>query len=292
MHRVEEKTTGFQFRNMLLLDRLDDLSQNDILYPFALDELLCRTTGQGGPAICHIWRHQSAFVMGLRDSRLPEAESAQRWLESQGRSVAVRNSGGAAVPLDLGVINISLIMPKESVQSFHFHQDFERMYHLIKLALEESGCQVDKGEIQGAFCPGDFDLSINGLKFCGIAQRRQTHAFIVQAFVIAEGSGQKRAELVRSFYEHASVGSLTFDHPIVTGSSMASLEELTNLGPNTGRVFADALKRIIVSEQRLEDMANAETELAMVMPSPEQILEMIHKLRIRYAIEKPVSLDE
>lgn len=292
MHRVEEKTTGFQFRNMLLLDRLDDFSQNDILYPFALDELLCRTTGQGGPAICHIWRHQSAFVMGLRDSRLPAAESAQRWLKSQGRSVAVRNSGGAAVPLDLGVINISLIMPKESVQSFHFHQDFERMYHLIKLALEESGCQVDKGEIQGAFCPGDFDLSINGLKFCGIAQRRQTHAFIVQAFVIAEGSGQKRAELVRSFYELASVGSLTSDHPIVTGSSTASLEELTNLGPNTGRVFADALKRIIVSEQSLEDVANAESALTMVMPSPEQIQEMIHKLRIRYAIEKPVSLNE
>lgn len=262
---------------------MNDISHWDVLYSFALDELLCRRTGQGGPSICHIWRHPRAFVMGLRDSRLPGAEDAQHWLETNGYATAVRNSGGAAVPLDLGVINISLILPKTSGLSSHFHQDFEKMYELIRHALQESGCLVDKGEIKGAYCPGDFDLSINGLKFCGIAQRRQTHAYIVQAFVVAEGSGKKRAQLVRSFYDRAATGEGPFNHPAVTDDRTASLEELTGLGPGAGRLFVDAVERVVLMQQTEEVLR--EDEIKLSLPTSEQILDMVNVLRKRYAIQ-------
>jgi octanoyl-[GcvH]:protein N-octanoyltransferase len=221
--------------------------------------------------------------MGLRDSRLPGAEDAGLWLETDGFATAVRNSGGAAVPLDLGVINISLILPKPSGLSFHFHQDFEKMYELIRQALQESGSRVDKGEIKGAYCPGDFDLSIDGLKFCGIAQRRQTHAYIVQAFVVAEGSGKERAQLVRSFYDRAAIGEGPFNYPAVTDDSTASLEELTGLGLDAGRKFADAVKRVILMQQTKEFLREAESKL--YMPTSEQILDMVKILRKRYAIQ-------
>lgn len=269
--------------NILLLDRMNEVAELDVLYPFALDELLCRRTGQGGPAICHIWRHPRGFVMGLKDSRLPGAAEAERLLQTQGWSTAVRNSGGAAVPLDLGVINISLIMPKPNVDSFHFHDDFERMYGLIRHALKETGCQVDKGEIQGAYCPGEFDLSIGGFKFCGIAQRRQTHAYIVQAFVVAEGRGQERASFVRSFYDKAAKGKSDSEYPSVTEESTASLEQLTNLGSGAGGAFANAVKRIIISRQTESGMREAEEKL--VMPTSEQIFTMAEILRARYAIQ-------
>jgi octanoyl-[GcvH]:protein N-octanoyltransferase len=270
--------------NVLLLDRLNEIGELDVLHPFALDELLCRSAGQGGPAICHIWRHPRGFVMGLKDSRLPGAAEAERLLQAEGWSTAVRNSGGAAVPLDLGVINISLIMPKPRVDWFHFHDDFERMYGLIRHALKETGCEVDKGEIQGAYCPGEFDLSIGGFKFCGIAQRRQTHAFIVQAFVVAEGQGQERAAFVRSFYDKAAKGKSDSQYPLVTAESTASLEQLTNLGPGAGRAFANAIKRIIISQQTGPGMKEAEEKL--VMPTSEQIFTMAESLRARYAIRK------
>lgn len=272
-----------QLDNMLILDRLNDFSQEDVLYPFALDELLCRGTGLGGPSICHIWRHPHGFVMGLRDSRLQGAGAAQQWLESKGMSTVVRNSGGAAVPLDLGVINLSLIMPKPDAMSFHFHDDFERMYGLISLALKETGCHVEKGEINGAYCPGEFDLSINGLKFCGIAQRRQTHAYIVQAFIVAEGSGAERARLVRSFYERAASGEENEQYPIVTDESTASLEELTGMGPEAGKHFAEAVKRLLLSRQSEEGLRAAEARLKM--PTPQQIQSMADVLRSRYVIE-------
>jgi octanoyl-[GcvH]:protein N-octanoyltransferase len=237
--------------NILLLDRVNELDHHDPLYAFALDELLCRSTGQGGPAICHIWRHPKAFILGLRDNRLPGAAEAKRMLELQGWSTAVRNSGGAAVPLDLGVINISLIMRKPAIDSFHFHSDFEKMYGLISYALEETGCQVDKGEIQGAYCPGEFDLSIAGYKFCGIAQRRQTHAFIVQAFIVAEGSGQERASFVRSFYDKAARGEAAGEYPLVQGESTASLQQLTGLGEGVRPLSTPSSASLSRSKQRL-----------------------------------------
>lgn len=277
----ELKDLGLE--NVLILDRRDDLSQADVLYSFALDELLCRKTGQGGPSICHIWRHPKGFVMGLRDSRLPRSADAEQALQSEGWATAVRNSGGAAVPLDSGVINLSLIMPKPSVESFHFHDDFERMYGLIRHALQETGCQVDKGEIKGAYCPGDFDLSINGYKFCGIAQRRQTHAYIVQAFIVAEGSGQERARFVREFYNQAAGGADTKEYPLVHADSTASLEQLTGLGQDAGKRFVEAVKRIIGTQQTEAGMREAKAKLEM--PSREQIEAMAEAMRARYAIQ-------
>lgn len=77
----------------------------------------------------------------------------------------------------------------------------------------------------GAYCPGDFDLSIAGKKFCGIAQRRQTKAFVIQAFIVVQGKGKEKAELVKEFYQRASGASPNQNHPIVTPQSMASLQE-------------------------------------------------------------------
>jgi octanoyl-[GcvH]:protein N-octanoyltransferase len=193
------------YKGMLILDRMNEgHPDTDPLYSFALDELLCRQVGEGGPPIVHLWRHPCAFILGQRDSRLPHVEAARQQIEVQHYHTAVRNSGGAAVPLDRGVVNVSLILPIGNASGTRFNHDFERMYELIALALSFTGCRVDKGEIAGAYCPGDYDLSVDGRKFCGIAQRRQAKALIVQAFVVAEGSGSERAAMVRAFYDAAA----------------------------------------------------------------------------------------
>lgn len=269
--------------NLLLLDRSKELMETDALYAFALDELLCRHTGKGGPAVCHLWRHPRAFLMGLRDSRLPGAMDAQRWLESLQFATAVRNTGGAAVPLDRGIVNISLILPIRRQGCIHFHNDFEQMYSLIRYALRETGYKVDKGEISGAYCPGDFDLSIGGLKFCGIAQRRQAKAYIVQAFVIAEGSGRERSQLVRDFYERAGAGASKQDYPLVRDDRTASLNELISLGPDAARIFTENVKRVIRECQTEQGLS--QTADTLYLPEPAEVREMIEALRRRYSIE-------
>ncbi|WP_136607307.1 lipoate--protein ligase family protein [Paenibacillus dokdonensis] len=275
------EVSNAEFSSMLILDRMNHDMQQDALHPFALDELLCKETGRGGPPLCHIWRHPRSFIIGLRDSRLPGAAQARAWLESMGYRTAIRNSGGAAVPLDLGVVNLSLILPKQGSGDERFRADFERMYSLIREALAHTGFAVDKGEIAGAYCPGDFDLSIGGRKFCGIAQRRQAHAYVVQAFVIAEGSGQERAQLVRDFYDQAGKGADAADYPQVESSSTASLEELTGLGPNASERFAEAVKDIIRGRQTMEGTTASAARL--VLPGTHEITEMAEQLRQRYA---------
>ncbi|WFB58327.1 lipoate--protein ligase family protein [Paenibacillus sp. BR1-192] len=267
----------------LLLDRTDNLAHQDVLYHFALDELLCRLTGEGGPAICHLWRHPRAFVMGVRDSRLPEALQGEAHLRYLGYDTAVRHSGGAAVPLDAGVVNLSLILPFSSAgPAPDFHQDFEIMVELIREALRGTGRNVDTGEIAGAFCPGTFDLSIGGLKFCGIAQRRQRKAFIIQAFIIAEGSGSERARLVRSFYDIAAEGADPKHYPLVEADSTASLEELTNIGIgfDAVRQFTAAVKGVIRGWQAGKDLAEAASRFTM--PGAEDIRIMADQMRQRY----------
>lgn len=268
---------------VLLLDRTHDLSHQDVLYHFALDELLCRLTGDGGPAVCHLWRHPRAFVMGVRDSRLPHAPQGVAMLRSLGYDTAVRHSGGAAVPLDAGVVNLSLILPFSSTgPAPDFHQDFEIMVELIREALRGTGQNVDTGEIAGAFCPGTFDLSIGGLKFCGIAQRRQRKAFIIQAFIIAEGSGSERARLVRSFYDITAAGADPKQYPLVEANSTASLEELTNIGTGQNPVhpFIVAVKEVIRSWQSGKELTEAASRFTM--PGTEEIRVMAEQMRQRY----------
>ncbi|EHB65802.1 MULTISPECIES: ligase [Paenibacillus] len=274
---------SLQHQPILLLDRTDDLNSDDVLLHFALDELLCRQAGSGGPAVCHLWRHPRAFVMGARDSRLPQAPEGETWLRSLGYDTAVRHSGGAAVPLDPGVVNVSLIVPFQSAgPAPDFHQDFELMVALIRQALQGTERQVDTGEVAGAFCPGTFDLSIDGLKFCGIAQRRQRKAFIVQAFVIAEGSGSERARLVRTFYDIAAAGADPKLYPVVEDTSTASLEQLTGIGTGEDAVhrFVDDVRNVIRSWQADQDLTEAAASFAM--PEAESIRTMAMQMRQRY----------
>lgn len=261
----------------LIWDRSHVLDEAEVLYPFALEELLCKLVGEGGAPIVHLWRHPGAFVMGLRDSRLPYAKQAKRWLEEQGYSVAVRNSGGAAVPLDSGVVNVSLVLPKRQGQ-IDFRHDFETMYGLMRDALQTVEANVAKGEIAGSYCPGDYDLSLFGKKFCGIAQRRQAHAFVVQAFVVVTGSGEEKARLARQFYEIAE-GTDSGQFPDVRSDSMASLQELVGL--NDGQRFIDAVKRTVRDHTRAAEASWKELKL----PDEAQIAEMVVSLKSRYGID-------
>jgi octanoyl-[GcvH]:protein N-octanoyltransferase len=223
-----------------IVDESAHALSGDILVPFALDELLCDQVGAGAaPPLLHLWRHNRAFVLGLRDRKLPNAAHAMERLRTEGYAVGVRHSGGAAVPLDAGVLNVSLILPKPH-GSIHYHDDFERMRLLIGKAVKALGVDIEKGEIVGSYCPGEYDLSIRGRKFCGIAQRRKLKAYIIQAFIVVDGSGEERARIAEDFYSVAA-GNGGGTHPVVDRASIGSLCELSESSIDVS-AFASILK--------------------------------------------------
>lgn len=263
------------FRSVRLLNRVSDLLEEDILYPFALEEILCKQVGEGAVPIIHLWRHPRAFVMGLRDSKLPCAKQAQAELMQEGYAVAVRNSGGAAVPLDSGIVNVTMILPKVE-GDMDFHIDFERMYRFLQLVLSKWTASVDKGEITGSYCPGDYDLSIGGRKFCGIAQRRQLRALTVQAFVVVENEGAQYAHRAREFYDQAACGEPA-SYPNVTEEAMISLSEAFGI-PISADEFVDEL---IVTLEQLGSMTVLPNDQ---LPPDQEIRTMIGVLRNRYGL--------
>lgn len=197
---------------------------------FALDDTLCATVGQAAsPAVARLWVHHDTVVLGIQDSRLPQAAAGIDYLQTQGYHVIVRNSGGLAVPLDEGVLNISLVLPVDNVFS-NIDLGYETMFTLVKEMLRPYTTRVVAREIEGSYCPGRYDLSISGRKFAGISQRRTKGGMAVQVFLIVDGTGRERAQLIKRFYAIAAPsGSAKLPVPAVRGEKVASLTELLSV---------------------------------------------------------------
>jgi len=198
----------------------------DAMLPFAVDELECANVAAGAPPLLHLWRHRRALVLGLRDRRLPRAGRAMETFRREGHDVIVRSSGGAAVPLDEGVLNVTLVVPLPA-GGVSVRREFAAMARLVAEAVArlDGRLAVSVGEVAGSYCPGDYDLSVGGRKFCGIAQRRKLGACAVQAFINVEGAGRARAETAARFYRLAGGGAADGSAPAVAPESAASLSE-------------------------------------------------------------------
>ncbi|WP_340006508.1 hypothetical protein MHH52_02760 [Paenibacillus sp. FSL K6-0276] len=278
------------FQHLILKDNSKDAEaggSGEMLIPFAFEETLCRDVGAGlVPPCLHLWSHSGGVALGLRDSKLPYAAQAMAMLEQQGIRTAVRHSGGAAVPLDDGIVNVSLVLPKGRGK-LDFHDDFKLLASLITDAVAishpQAAAQIEAGEIVGSYCPGDFDLAIGGRKFCGIAQRRQNNAYFVHAFVVVSGSGLERGELIRDFYEQASGGDSALSYPRVRPETIAGLGELG--GPNATEVFAEGIKQALARRGvvlKSSDMLKQETGYVLDYEDP-RVLDAARVLHERYS---------
>lgn len=201
--------------------------QFQALQSFAMDDTLCTTVGSGlSPATVRSWVHHNTIVLGIQDTRLPFLQEGVSFLQGQGWNVIVRNSGGLAVVLDEGVLNISLIL-READKSIDINLGYDAMLGLIQEMLHEYNAVIEAREIVGSYCPGSYDLSIDGKKFAGISQRRIRGGIAVQIYLCATGNGSNRAALIRDFYQLALKGEQTkFVYPVIVPDVMASLSEL------------------------------------------------------------------
>ncbi len=197
------------------------------LESFAADDLLCHVVGQGqSSATVRTWIHDQTVVMGIQDHRLPFVEDAQDFLRTRGYNPIVRNSGGLAVVLDEGVLNISIVLSEKS-HSIDIPTGYEVMLAFVQLLFPEAEGKIEAYEIVGSYCPGSYDLSIEGKKFAGISQRRLRQGIAVQVYLCVEGSGSERARLIQEFYSIGIQGEETkFTYPQIKPDVMASLNEL------------------------------------------------------------------
>ncbi|MCR8854582.1 biotin/lipoate A/B protein ligase family protein [Lysinibacillus sp. FSL R7-0073] len=210
-------------------DQSISAKQRSPLESFATDDTLCQLVGQlVSPPTVRTWVHGASVVLGIQDHRLPYVQQGMDLLESRGYQPIVRNSGGLAVVLDEGVLNISIIL-SEQMDSLSINDGYDVMVDLVKGLFPEVAEKIEAYEIVGSYCPGSYDLSIEGKKFAGISQRRLRQGVAVQIYLCIEGSGSQRAALIRDFYEESLQQEETkFTYPQIIPEVMASLSELVD----------------------------------------------------------------
>lgn len=212
------------------------------LESFATDDTLCQSVGSGySPAVIRTWVHADTAVLGIQDTKLPQLEEGLRFFKEKNIRWIVRNSGGLAVLLDEGVLNISLIFP-DTDRGIDINRGYDAMWDLVRLMFQDYPTHIEAREIMGSYCPGSYDLSIDGRKFAGISQRRIRKGVAVQVYLCVSGSGMERAELLKQFYTRSKFNeSMKYVFPAVQPGVMASLSELLNV-PLT---VTDVIQRLL-----------------------------------------------
>lgn len=235
----------FQQPNWRFIDQSKNLLDVSPLQSFAMDDTLCHAVGHDLSApIIRTWIHNESVVLGIQDHRLPSIDKAADFLTEQGFIPIVRNSGGLAVVLDPGVLNVSLIF--KDTDRINIDAAFTYMVELTKRLLPEIANRIEAYEVVGSYCPGSFDLSVDGKKFAGISQRRMQSGIAVQIYLCVEGSGERRAELIRQFY-HVGLqgGESKYKYPDVRPEVMASLQQLMDNEALTTEQLNERLKQLV-----------------------------------------------
>lgn len=234
------------------------------LQSFAIDDTLCTSVGASDslPTV-RTWVHQQTVVLGIQDSRLPAIGSGINFLNDKGFQTIIRNSGGLAVVLDEGILNISLIFKED--KQLTIDSGYKAMVELIQAMFESETSRIEAREISGSYCPGRYDLSIGGKKFAGISQRRIRGGVAVQIYLCVNGSGSSRALVIKDFYHEAVGNSETkFQYPKIVPATMASLAELLDMKLD----IADVIARLLIV---LKSNGNAKLETSELNQS-EQLL--------------------
>ena len=209
-------------------DSSNNALKNDSLSDFAFGDVLIREVNQpDSPTMLHFWPIEKMVILGMMDTKLPDLDEGFDFLEAQNYEVRVRPAGGLAVVADEGILNFSLVFREDDEEKVSIDDAYDVMVELIQKTFSAYGKQIDAFEIPDSYCPGKFDLSIDGKKFAGIAQRRFKKGISVMIYLSVNGDQQKRGELLRDFYQISLKNKETrWHYPDVNPDSMANLSDL------------------------------------------------------------------
>ena len=120
---------------------------------------------------------------------------------------------------------MSIIIPAS--RKLSINDGYDMMLQFIRELFKPYTEDIEAYEIVGSYCPGDYDLSIHGIKFAGISQRRIRNGIAVQIYLDIAGSSQARAKIVKDFYAISLRGaSTTYDYPNINPNVMGTVNGL------------------------------------------------------------------
>lgn len=133
------------------------------------DKLLDALIGDALPSgYLRIWRQAPCITVPHRFGSHPQFRRAAALSADEGRPLALRSSGGTAVALHAGVLNVSLF-GLERKGAAPLDRSYRALIGLMSAALATLSIAVDAGPVDGACCDGRFNLRWRGRKLAGTA---------------------------------------------------------------------------------------------------------------------------
>lgn len=198
------------------------------LSSFVYTNALLRVADQMTAPVLHFWTLADTVILGLKDQRLPYLAQALKLLQNRGYHYFMRNSGGLAVVSDGGILNLSMFIPWHIAgKELTIDEGYQRMVDLVQAAFPS--LKIATGEITHSYCPGSFDISVDGQKIGGISQRRNAKGVVVMLYLSVSGDQLQRGEVIRDFYAAGLRDANNKWHfPDVWPTAMTTVAELLN----------------------------------------------------------------
>jgi lipoate-protein ligase A len=142
----------------------------------ALDEALLEAAEEGGAPVLRVWEAASLAVVMGASCRLREDVEIEA-CRADGVAVARRSSGGGTVVVGPGALNVAVVLPLDLAPELVAVPVAQRfVLERIACALRALGTPVD--------VMGSGDLTLEGRKFAGSAQRRLRRNFLVHTSIL------------------------------------------------------------------------------------------------------------
>jgi lipoate-protein ligase A len=201
-------------------------------------------------ATARLWETPQCLVVTKKETRFPNYEEAVIEMSKRKWLPIVRSSGGTAVPLHPGILNLSIIVPQTTTSNFDLDDMYMALCEPISRALEKLGLEPKFGETPGSYCDGRYNLNIDGLKVTGTAQKTMLsppnskqlkQGVLAQAMLMVEADAKQGTEVVNLFYDRAG-NKRQFDPSVAT-----SVQELIKSEGSKGELTL-TLRKMIIEE--------------------------------------------
>ncbi len=174
--------------------------ETDPIFNMAVEDAIASRVGERTlPPTLRFWKDRSCFVVG-RFGRRRFVEQIKR-VEKEGFLVVERQSGGEAIYHDEGCVNFSVFVPRP-----YDGQNWDR--------VEEAFKHLSTGLIRGlkylsipcvqsrveTFCPGPYDLAVNGKKIAGLSMARRKRFVLLQGTLVVNSDLNHYFDMLTKFY--------------------------------------------------------------------------------------------
>lgn len=119
-----------------------------------------------------VWTNQQCLVVPANWRKKSKFEQASALSGERRWPVCTRSSGGSCVPHGAGVVNLSLLRVTRA-RKITPHDAYTEICEIIIQVLQRHHIFGNTGFVPDSFCDGAYNVTVEGRKYAGTAQRRR-----------------------------------------------------------------------------------------------------------------------